>query len=141
MAGDEIVAVEHGASKENINQVAIMSSSFEDLEVWKKSCKLSVKLYELLKDCPDYGLKNQMLRAAVSIPSNIAEGSERNSIPDFQRFLNIAKGSAAELRTQIYISREVKIFSNVVAKELIQELKSISKMLQALHNSFKNRES
>ena len=116
-----------------------MSASFEDLEVWKKSCKLVVKLYNLLRDCRDYGLKNQMLRASISIPSNIAEGSERNSIPDFQRFLNIAKGSAAELRTQVYISQEVNVFSKSDAKELIQELKSISKMLQALHNSLKNR--
>ncbi len=81
-----------------------------------------------------------MLRSAVSIPSNISEGSERNSIPDFRRFLNIAKGSAAELRTQVYISREVKVVSDNDAKELIQELKSISKMLQALHNSLKDRE-
>jgi len=116
-----------------------MSASFKDLEVWKKSCKLVVKLYNLLRDCRDYGLKNQMLRASISIPSNIAEGSERNSIPDFQRFLNIAKGSAAELRTQVYISQEVNVFSKSDAKELIQELKSISKMLQALHNSLKNR--
>ena len=116
-----------------------MGASFEDLEVWKKSCKLVVKLYTWLRDCRDYGLKDQMLRASVSIPSNIAEGSERNSIPDFQRFLNIAKGSAAELRTQVYISQEVKVFSNSNAKKLIQELKSISKMLQALHNSLKNR--
>ena len=116
-----------------------MSASFEDLEVWKKSCKLVVKLYNLLRDCRDYGLKNQMLRASISIPSNIAEGSERNSIPDFQRFLNIAKGSAAELRTQVYISQEVKVFSNSDAKEFIQELKPISKMLQSLQNSLKNR--
>lgn len=94
----------------------------------------------MLKDCRDYGLKDQMLRSSVSIPSNIAEGSERNSIPDFRRFLNIAKGSAAELRTQVYISREIKVFSNNDSKELIQELKSISKMLQALHKSLRNRE-
>jgi len=114
-----------------------MGASFEDLEVWKKSCRLAVKIYKLLRDCRDYGLKDQMLRSSVSIPSNISEGSERNSVPDFRRFLNIAKGSAAELRTQVYISREVKIFSTNDAKELIQELKSISKMLQALHNSLK----
>ena len=92
------------------------------------------------KDCCDYGIKDQMLRASVSIASNIAEGSERNSIPDFQRFLNIAKGSAAELRTQVYISREIDVFSNKEAKELIMEVKSISKMLQALSNALnKNR--
>ncbi len=112
-----------------------MGSSFADLEVWKKSCRLSVRLYELLRDCRDYGMKDQMLRSSVSIPSNIAEGSEKKSIPDFQRFINIAQGSAAELRTQIYISRAVNIFSDLDAKELIQELKSISKMLQSLHSS------
>ena len=114
-----------------------MGSSFEELEVWKKACRLSVRLYELLKDCRDYGMKDQMLRASVSIPSNIAEGRERRSIPDFQRFINIAQSSAAELRTQIYISREVNIFSDAEANELIQELKSISKMLQSLHSSLK----
>ncbi len=114
-----------------------MGSSFEDLEVWKKSCRLAVRLYELLKDCRDYGMKDQMLRSSVSIPSNIAEGSERQSILDFQRFINIAKGSAAELRTQVYISREVGILHDSDAKEIIQELKSISKMLQALHKSLK----
>ena len=115
-----------------------MGSSFEDLEVWKKACRLSVRLYELLKDCRDYGIKDQMHRSSISIPSNIAEGSERDSIPDFQRFINIAKGSAAELSTQIYISREIKILSESDAKELIHELKAISKMLQALHNSLDN---
>ena len=112
-----------------------MGSSFEDLEVWKKSCRLAVTIYKLLRDCRDYGIKDQMLRSSISIPSNIAEGSERNSIPDFQRFLNIANGSAAELRTQVYISREVEILSKNDSKKIIQELKSISKMIQALKNS------
>ncbi len=113
----------------------IVGSSFEDLEVWKKSCRLTVHLYKALKECRDFGMKDQMLRAAVSIPSNIAEGSERNSSRDFQRFINIAKGSAAELRTQVYISQEVEIFTDVEAKEYVRELKIISKMLQALHKS------
>jgi len=61
-----------------------MGTSFEELEVWKKSCRLSVRLYRLLRDCSDYGMKDQMLRSSISIPSNIAEGSEQKSIPDFQ---------------------------------------------------------
>jgi len=112
-----------------------MGSSFEDLEVWKKSCRLTVNHYRILKSCRDYGLKDQMLRAADSIASNIAEGSERNSHPDFKRFINIAKGSAAELRTQVYISREIQVISQDNTTALIQELKIISKMLQALYNS------
>ena len=114
-----------------------MSASFEDLEVWKKSCRLAIRLYKLLENCRDFGLKNQMLRAAVSISSNIAEGSERGSAPDFQRFISIAKGSAAELRTQTYIAQKINILSDMEAQELISELKAISKMLQALHNSLK----
>jgi four helix bundle protein len=116
-----------------------MGYSFEELEVWKKSCRLAVRLYELLKGCRDFGMKDQMLRACISVPSNIAEGSERKTVPDFQRFINIAQGSAAELRTQVYIAKEVEIFTDAIARELVQELKTISKMLQALHTSLNNR--
>ncbi len=77
--------------------------SFEDLDVWKRSRKIAVGIYELLKDSRDYGLKDQMTRAVVSIASNISEGAERDSKAEFIRFLHIAKGSAAELRTQICI--------------------------------------
>lgn len=93
-----------------------MSATFEELEVWKKWCRLSIRLYELLRDSRDYGMKDQLLRASVSIPSNIAEGSERNSVREFRRFINIASGSAAELRTQVYISREVNLLSGPDAK-------------------------
>jgi four helix bundle protein len=114
-----------------------MASSFEDLEVWKKSCTLSVRLYTLLKDCRDYSFKDQILRATVSIASNIAEGCERKSILDFKRFITISLGSAAELRTQIYITKEIKLINDQDANDLIEELRSISKMLQALHQSLK----
>jgi four helix bundle protein len=84
-------------------------------------------------------MKDQMLRASVSIPSTIAEGSERKSVQELQRLINIANGSAAELRTQAYLSREVNLISDPDAKALIQELKSISRMLQGLHDSLNNR--
>jgi len=116
-----------------------MSATFEDLEVWKKSCRLAVNLYSLLKDCKDYGLRDQMLRAGVSIASNIAEGSERNSSVDFRRFLSISKGSAAELRTQAYIAMEIGVLLKKDANFLIDELKAISRMLQVLASSIKNR--
>lgn len=112
-----------------------MNSYFENLEVWKKSCSLAVKVYKLLKDCKDYGMRDQMLRSSVSVPSNIAEGSERNSSKEFQRFISIAKGSAAELRTQVYISKELGIFNLEDSDCLIKELKSISRMLQGLYDS------
>jgi four helix bundle protein len=65
-----------------------MSKGFEDLEVWKKSCDLVIEIYELLKDCKDYSIKDQIIRASLSIPSNISEGSVRNSVTDFKRFLS-----------------------------------------------------
>jgi len=92
-------------------------NSFEDLDVWKKACRLSVDIYKTLKCSKDYGLKDQICRAAVSIPSNIAEGSERHSKPDFIRFLRIAMGSCAELRTQIYIAVEVSLIPKDAARD------------------------
>jgi len=112
-----------------------MYNSFENLEVWKKSCSLAVELYGALKDCKDYSLKDQMTRAAVSIASNIAEGAERNSSKEYVRFLHIAKGSAAELRTQIYISCRIGIITTAKQKEFTEELITISKMLQSLIKS------
>jgi len=73
--------------------------AFEQLEVWKRSSRLCVNLYKVLRSCPDKGFKDQITRAALSIPSNIAEGHERNSRAEYRRFLKIAKGSCGELRT------------------------------------------
>ena len=80
-----------------------MYSSFGDLEVWQRSCPFAVRVYETLKSCRDFGLRDQMTRAAVSIASNIAEGAERDSVAEYVRFLHITKGSAAETRTQLII--------------------------------------
>lgn len=113
-----------------------MDSDFEKLEVWKKSCRFVISVYELLRSCPDSGLYSQMTRAAVSIPSNIAEGAERNSKRDFIHFLYIAKGSAAELRTQLYLASELGFISREAALSLANECKAISKMLKGLINAF-----
>ena len=114
-----------------------MGLSFENLEVWKRSCRIAVNLYRLLKECKDYGLRDQILRSAVSIASNIAEGQERNSAIEFRRFLNIAKGSAAELRTQIYIAKAIQLIPENECDKIIEELIEISKMLQGLSISLK----
>ncbi|HBM15711.1 MAG TPA: four helix bundle protein [Lentisphaeria bacterium] len=112
-----------------------MTTSFEDLEVWKKACRLSVDIYNYLKAVHDYALKDQICRSAVSIASNIAEGQERGSNREFIRFLRIAQGSAAELRTQLYISREIDLISKVDSNDFINRVKSISQMIQALIRS------
>jgi four helix bundle protein len=108
-----------------------VSSTFEDLEVWKRGCRLAVSVYELLADCRDFGLRDQMQRSAVSVPSNIAEGYERTP-KDFIRFLIIAKGSCAELRTQLYIATRINLMTTQQSDSLIDETKQISRMLQAL---------
>jgi four helix bundle protein len=109
--------------------------SFEDLEVWKNACQLAVEIYSVLRHCKDYSYRDQMQKSAISIPSNIAEGAERGSTKDFIRFLHIAKGSAGELRTQLYIAEKVKIINSNDRVALCDKLISISKMLQSLISS------
>ena len=113
--------------------------SFEDLNVWKRACRLAVQAYEALRDCKDYGLQDPTTRAAVSIASNVAEGAERSPIPDFIRFLNIAKGSAAELRTQLYIAQRIGVLDRKIQTELTDELKQTSAMPQGLIKSLKTK--
>ena len=108
---------------------------YEDLIVWQKAIDLVVEVYSLAKLLPNdemYALSNQMKRAAVSIPSNIAEGQERSSTNDFVRFLHIAKGSKGELETQLLICVRLNYLTQsqiVNAQNLLIE---IGKMLNAI---------
>ena len=97
------------------------------------------EIYEELKNCRDFGLKDQLTRSAVSIPSNIAEGAERDSRQEYIRFIHIAKGSAAELRTQLYIAGEIGLLNRNTVIEMVSELKHISATLQSIANTLKNR--
>lgn len=106
--------------------------SFEELDVWKRACRLAVELYRLLADCPEPGLKDQMTRAAISVAAQIAEGAERGSQADNVRLLWDAKGSAAELRTHVYIAWRIGVLQPPDAQGLIAELKELSSMLQGL---------
>jgi four helix bundle protein len=107
----------------------------EDIEVWQRGCRLAVDVYSMSKAgllSKDYGLRDQIRRAAVSISSNIAEGYERESDKEFARFLYIAKGSCGELRTQLYIAKALNYISNTDSDKLILECKEISSMLAGL---------
>lgn len=106
--------------------------AFEKLDVWKRSSRLCVELYKALGRCRDAGFKDQITRSALSVPSNIAEGYERDSGREFARFLRIAKGSCGELRTQLYIAAEVGILDKRFALSLVGEATEISRMLQGL---------
>ena len=105
---------------------------FEDLEVWKRSARLNADLYKSLADLKDYGFKGPITRAGLSIPSNIAEGNERESPKEFANFLDYAKGSAGELRTQIYTGMEIGDIGWEQGAQWIQEAESLSKMLYVL---------
>jgi four helix bundle protein len=113
-----------------------MYRSFEELDVWKRACQLAVDVYEVLRNSREFSLRNQMQRAAISIASNIAEGSERGG-KDFVRFLSIARGSAAELRTQCYIACKIGVVSHDQVNPLVADLKEISKMLTGLARAIK----
>jgi four helix bundle protein len=109
--------------------------SFESLEVWRRSKDLAVAVYKALASCRDFGLRDQMTRAAVSIPSNIAEGYERHSPAEKRHFYSYAKGSAAELRTQLIIAGEVGVVTKVDAERMIREATEISAMVHGLIKS------
>jgi len=110
--------------------------TFEELEVWKRSAKLAADINIAIHNHKNYSLKDQISRSAISVPSNIAEGSERDSTKDFIRFLRISKGSCAELRTQLYINQKIsqETGSDTLPEtnHYIQETKEILAMLQGL---------
>jgi four helix bundle protein len=105
---------------------------FEDLEVWKKACQLCLKIFKAFRESRDYGLRDQITRSSLSIPSNIAEGYERDSNKEFIRFLYIAKGSCGELRTQLYVAIEIGYLEKQQGDCLVEEAKEISYMLNSL---------
>ena len=110
-------------------------AGFEDLEVWKEAMRLAERVYVELRHCRDFGLRDQMQRAAVSIPSNIAEGYERQSNKEFIQFLHVAKGSCGELRTQLILARNLQAVSESAAIEQIEATRKISAMLTRLADS------
>jgi len=118
-------------------------NTFEDLDIWKRSCQLAVDVCVATADSKDFALKDQMQRSAISIPSNIAEGAERDSTSEFVRFLRYSKGSCGELRTQLYISERVRQRLGAppleASRPMIAETKELSKMIQGLINSLKRR--
>jgi four helix bundle protein len=114
------------------------SFNFEDLEIWKEGMRLSVTVYKLIKNCNDYSFRDQIRRAAVSVPSNISEGFERQTNKEFIQFLYIAKGSCAEVRTQTYLAREFDYINQDDYKMLMEYCKLLSSKIQSFINSRKN---
>jgi four helix bundle protein len=115
-----------------MNTQKLGNMRFEDLEVWKRSARLSADIYRELKDLKDFGFRDQITHSGLSIPSNIAEGFERKSKKEFLVFLKYALGSCGELRTQTYIGMEIGYIGKITGKNWIQETKEISAMITSL---------
>ena len=118
------------------------AKSFEDLEVWREGCDLAVEVYRLTRSGKlnkDFGLRDQMTRAAVSIPSNVAEGKERETVAELTRYLYIAKGSSGELRTQLHIAHRIGYLDNVTSYDLYERTKILSRKLGSFIKSLRNQ--
>ena len=108
---------------------------FEDLEVWKRGCDLAVEVYEAFRHSREYAFRDQMIRSSLSIPSNVAEGAERGSDPDFVRFLHYSKGSSGELRTQAHVAQRARILTPDQTDLIVRESRELSAMLHGLIRS------
>lgn len=109
-------------------------NSHRDLKVWQLSFALTIDIYEMTKQLPaaeKFGLASQIQRCAVSIPSNIAEGQQRRGNKEFIQFLSIARGSAAELSTQLLLIASIYSFDS---GRLVEQTEEVQKMLYSLQN-------
>jgi four helix bundle protein len=110
---------------------------FRKLQVWEKSMALAKSVYRISQSFPaheQYGLTSQMRRAAISIASNIAEGSQRSTDKDFANFVQISRGSLAELETQLLLSKEMGYLSDQEATTAEYAIDELGKMLNAFHS-------
>lgn len=116
--------------------------NYKELIVWQKAMDLVVEVYRLVKFLPreeTYALSDQMRRAAVSVPSNIAEGYGRNSTKEFIKFLSIARGSLVELETQLLICSRLKYLQENEIELALHECTALNKMINSLMNKLKSR--
>ena len=110
---------------------------FEDLEVWRRSLTLSCSVYKAFKLSKEYGLKDQITRSSLSIPSNIAEGCGRNHVKELIQFLNISIASICELETQLYLTLDLELITKDKIDPLVTEITEIRKMINGYINSQK----
>ena len=119
-----------------------MLKNYKELKVWQKSYQLCLKVYKITKGFPKeevYGLTSQIRRAAVSVPSNIAEGYGRKTTPEYIRSLYIAYGSNCELETQVLLSYDLGYIKDENMKKIQEEIGEVERMLKALIKSLENK--
>lgn len=112
---------------------------FEDLVVWQKAQDLAVLIYELFEKSDDFGFKNQICRAAVSISNNIAEGFDRNTNVDFKRFLHISLASNSEVKSMLYLAARLSYITEQQKLYLLNMCNEIGKMTNGLINATPNK--
>lgn len=113
---------------------------FEDLHVWQKARELNRQIYLATKTTTfarDFALRDQIRRASISVMSNLAEGFDRGSRNEFQRFVAIAKGSCAEVQSQLYAAMDIGYMTSEQCKSLLEQAKEVSRMLGGLRRSLK----
>jgi four helix bundle protein len=118
-------------------------ASYRDLIAWQKAVRLTVEIYETTKSFPReelYGLTSQLRRAAVSVPSNIAEGQARYSDREFGHFLANARGSLVEIETQLLIGRELGYVQEKSLRVLLEHCAELGRVLNGLRTSLRTRE-
>ena len=119
-----------------------MLKSYKELKVWQKAYNLCIEIYKITRAFPKeelYGLTSQIRRAAVSVPSNIAEGYGRKTTPDYLRSLYIAYGSSCELETQILLSGDLGLMKVEALNKLQADLGEVERMLKALIKAVENK--
>lgn len=117
-------------------------TSYVDLTVWQKAMALVSSVYHATEDFPkkeQYRLVDQLCRAVVSVPSNIAEGSARRSTKDYIRFLNIAYSSLMECETQLRIAQQLEYLDEIALERMLRQTQEIGRMLNALLSSLKSK--
>ena len=110
---------------------------FEDLIAWQKAQDIAVQIYFKFTKLKDYGFKDQICRASISISNNIAEGFDRNSNADFSRFLFIAMSSCSEIKSMLYLAHRLNYIMAEDQKMLLNNANEISKIIRGLINSLK----
>ncbi|MFC2126595.1 four helix bundle protein [Bacteroidota bacterium] len=105
---------------------------FEDIIAWQKAKEITIKIYSLFKDSKDFGFRDQIQRASVSVMNNIAEGFERKSDKEFRQFLFIAKGSCGEMRSMLYLAIELNKINDKEGRDLLDMSEEISKIISGL---------
>ena len=111
------------------------ASRFEELEIWQEARRLAGEIYTAFRECRDFGFRNQIQDASVSVMNNIAEGFERKSKQEFCRFLDIAKGSSGETRSMLYLAQDIKHIDQETGIQLISDYENLSKRISSLMNS------